>query len=58
MNQEHESHLKQVIGSIVVAILIVAVTVAAVTAKLGPGSDLRVEHGGHGGGGEDNSGRH
>jgi hypothetical protein len=35
------SHTRQMIGSLVAAILIVALAVAIVTAKLGPGRDSR-----------------
>lgn len=42
--RSNESHVAQVVGSIVVAVLIVVVTIAIVTAKLGPGRS----DGGHG----------
>jgi hypothetical protein len=35
------SHTRQMIGSLVAAVLIVALAVAIVTAKLGPGRDSR-----------------
>ncbi len=36
-----QSHLRQMIGSLIVAVLIVVVTIALVTAKLGPDGDRR-----------------
>ena len=37
--QQNPSHARQIIGSLLVALLLVAITVAIVTAKLGPGLD-------------------
>ena len=55
MTDESRSHMGQMIGSLLVALVIVGLTIALVTAKLGPGGgddgrerDRR----------EDNSGRH
>jgi hypothetical protein len=39
--RKEESHTRQVIGSLLAAVLIVALAVAIVTAKLGPGPDSR-----------------
>jgi hypothetical protein len=39
--RKESSHTRQMIGSLVAAILIVALAVAVVTAKLGPGPDSR-----------------
>lgn len=38
---ESRSHLPQMIGSLVAALLIIAITVALVTAKIGPGVETR-----------------
>jgi hypothetical protein len=36
-----QSHTRQMVGSLIVAVLIVLVTIAVVTAKLGPDGDRR-----------------
>jgi hypothetical protein len=38
-----QSHTRQMVGSLIVAVLIVLVTIAVVTAKLGPDGDRRRE---------------
>ena len=37
--KDNPSHGRQIVGSLLVALLLVAVTIAIVTAKLGPGLD-------------------
>jgi hypothetical protein len=47
---------RQLVASILIALAIVAVTIAIVTAKLGPNAED--DHGGHRGGGTEQSGPH
>jgi hypothetical protein len=49
-----QSHIRQMVGSLIVAVLIVLVTIALVTAKLGPDGDRRRDEREEE---EDNSGR-